>query len=316
MCTPRERRRIFVRRKEERNLIRSRLGPETRPTRPTPSLRVSLADAVTVASAVCGFLAISVAARVWTDAPDHVRLRLSDHEVILAGALIVAGGLLDSVDGAVARWRGGSPLGEHLELMADVVTFGVAPSVLFAVDAAAYGQPWSGVALGVAGGYMIAVLLRLARYAAAPVDGHGRGLVGLPSPPAAMAAVSIVVLHPPAPLALALMVVLSVLMVASFPFPRITAATAPLMGAWWAFGATAAVGLLPGWPVAAFTLTTIGGLLLLVPVRRLRHATGSSIASGGSPVSHVDPAASAAPPTAGGRLAEVHPGLLDPMTPG
>jgi phosphatidylserine synthase len=152
--------------------------------------------------------------------------------------------------------------------MSDIVTFGLAPSIFFAVDAGAYGRPWSALALVAAAGYVVAVLLRLARYASEPDEGTGRSLVGLPSPPSAMAATALVVLHPPAPLALAGFVTLSALMVASFPFPRIDAATAPLMGAWWAFAAVTATRVIPPWPVAAFTLAAISGLLLLVPLRR------------------------------------------------
>jgi archaetidylserine synthase len=238
---------------------------------PTPSSKtrpeVSLADLVTTANAVCGFTAIAIAARLWTSDTGG-DLRLTDHAVVLAGGLIVLGALLDSVDGAVARWRGGSALGEHLEVMSDVVTFGLAPSILFAVDAAAYGPPWAGIGLAVGAGYAVAVLFRLARYASAAVEGEKPLLVGLPSPPAAMAAVSIVVLHLPAPLALAGMALLSVLMIASFPFPRIVAATAPLMTGWWGLAGLVAVGLIPAWPVAAFTLVAISGLLVVVPLRR------------------------------------------------
>jgi CDP-diacylglycerol--serine O-phosphatidyltransferase len=237
-------------------------------------LEVSLADLVTLANAVCGFLAIAVAARLWTGDTGGGG-RLSEHAVVLAGGLIVLGALLDSVDGAVARWRGGSALGEHLELMSDVVTFGLAPSILFAVDAASYSGAWPEISLAVAAGYAVAVLLRLARYASAAVEGEQPVLVGLPSPPSAMAAVSLVVLHLPAPLALAGMAVLSVLMLASFPFPRIVAATAPLMTGWWALGGVAAVGLIPTWPVAAFTLVAISGLLLVVPLRRARLGRGA-----------------------------------------
>jgi hypothetical protein len=94
-----------------------------------------------------------------------------------------------------------------------------------------------------------------------------------------MAATALVVLHPPAPLALAGFVTLSALMVASFPFPRIDAATAPLMGVWWAFAAVTATRVIPPWPVAAFTLVAISGLLLLVPLRRYAPVKTVSIAA-------------------------------------
>jgi CDP-diacylglycerol--serine O-phosphatidyltransferase len=226
---------------------------------------VSLADAVTLANALCGFAAIVVAARAWTDAPADGP-RLSSGQLVLAAALIVAGGLLDTVDGAVARRRGGSPLGEHLEEMSDVVSFGVAVPILFAVSAVDYGRPWSWLALVVAAGYAAAVMLRLARYAATPAGEHGRKLTGLPSPPAASAAVSVIVLQMPAPLALAGMAGIAVLMLASFPFPRVSAATVPIMAVWWGLAALAAVGPLPTWPVAAVTLAGIAVLLLSVPV--------------------------------------------------
>jgi archaetidylserine synthase len=241
----------------------------TPPSSKMRRLEVSVADLVTTANAVCGFLAIAVAARLWTGAAGG-GVQLTDHAVVLAGGLIVLGALLDSVDGAVARWRGGSALGEHLELMSDIVTFGLAPSILFAVDAASYGAPWAGIALAVAAGYAVAVLFRLARYASAAVEGEKPVLVGLPSPPSAMAAVSLVVLHLPAPLALGGMALLSVLMIASFQFPRIVAATAPIMAGWWGLAGVAAIGLIPPWPVAAFTLVAISGLLLGVPLRRAR----------------------------------------------
>jgi hypothetical protein len=85
----------------------------------------------------------------------------------------------------------------------------------------------------VAAGYAVVVLFRLARYAAAVDAGTSHGFTGLPAPPAAMAAVALVVLHLAAPLALAAFTVLAGLMAATFPFPRIDAATAPLMAVWW-----------------------------------------------------------------------------------
>ncbi|MFL5927716.1 MAG: CDP-alcohol phosphatidyltransferase family protein [Gaiellaceae bacterium] len=236
----------------------------------TGRLKITLADLVTSGNAVCGFLAIAFAALAGVG--EHDGSRLSDTDLAVVGGLIIAGALLDSADGAVARWRGGGALGEHLELMSDITTFGLAPSIFFAVDAASYRHPWGGLALLVATLYTVAVLLRLARYASTP--GEEPGLTGLPAAPAAMAAVSIIVLHLPPPLALAAMTSLSVLMVASFPFPRIVAKTAPLMGAWWALGGAAAFGLIPVWPVAVFTLTAIFALLLLIPLHRWSTARG------------------------------------------
>ena len=165
VCTAGAGRAIFGRDARRRNSRRDQ--PPMPSSRQPPRPDVSLADIVTIGNAVCGFLAIAVAARVWTGAPAG-EVRMSQHDVVVAAALIIPGGLLDSVDGAVARWRGGSVLGPHLEVMSDAVTFGVAPSVLFAVDAAAYGEPWAAVALVVAAAYAVAVLLRLARYARRP----------------------------------------------------------------------------------------------------------------------------------------------------
>jgi CDP-diacylglycerol--serine O-phosphatidyltransferase len=239
---------------------------------PLRLLGVSPADVVTMGNALCGFVAIALVARTWTGVPAGGELRLSDDDVVLAAGLIVAGAMLDTVDGVVARRFGSSGLGEHLELMGDVVTFGLAPTILFAVDAAAYGGPWPALALVVAAGYAMAVLLRLARYASHSsglAAGGGRRLLrGLPSPPSAMAAVSVVLLHPPAPVALAAMTALAVLMLARFPFPRVSAATAPLMAAWYALAAGVVAGVFPSWPVAAFTLAMIGGLLVAGHARK------------------------------------------------
>jgi len=253
----------------------------TRSARTRP-LDVSLADVVTAANALCGFFAIAVAARVWTGAPEG-RLRLTDGEVILASGLIIAGALLDSVDGAVARRYGGSALGEHLEVMSDVVTFGLAPSIVFAVDAAAYGRPWSGLALVVAAAYALAALLRLARYASTPEAAKGRGLTGLPSPPSAMAAVALVVLHLPAPVALAAFATLAVLMIATFPFPRIGAATAPFMAVWWLLAGLVAVRVVPAWAVAVFTLVAMSAILLVVPLGTRRGGRGRARGVGVAP---------------------------------
>jgi len=237
-------------------------------------LTPSLADFVTAANAVCGFLAIAVVARAWTGGatPDG---RLPDADLVAAATLIIAGAALDSVDGIVARRRGGSPLGEHLEVMSDVVTFGVAPAVLFAVDASAYGAPWSGLALIVGGAYLVAALLRLARYIVLSSAAAGHELTGFPAPPAAMAMVAIVGLHGPGPLALATVLCVAALMIASFEFPVLTGAVGRFMIGWFVFGFLA-IFTLPLWVPAAVTLAIL--ICVLVAIARPGRPGGTSSA--------------------------------------
>ena len=76
--------------------------------------RLGLADAVTVANAALGFLAVVVA--------------FSD--VRLAARLLLLAAVLDGLDGVLARRYGGTPVGPHLDSLADVASFTVAPAVL------------------------------------------------------------------------------------------------------------------------------------------------------------------------------------------
>lgn len=75
--------------------------------------RFGLADLVTVTNAGVGFLAV-VAATV---------------DPAIAARVILIGAILDAIDGIVARWRGGTAVGPHLDSLADVATFGVAPAL-------------------------------------------------------------------------------------------------------------------------------------------------------------------------------------------
>ncbi|MFC6754147.1 CDP-alcohol phosphatidyltransferase family protein, partial [Halorubrum tibetense] len=79
--------------------------------------RLGLADAVTVANAAVGFLAV-IAATV---------------DVTLAARLILLAAIADGLDGVVARHRGSTPAGPYLDSLADVASFGVAPALLVAV---------------------------------------------------------------------------------------------------------------------------------------------------------------------------------------
>ena len=108
----------------------------------------------------------------------------NDHFTSAAWA-IIAGIILDMTDGRVARWMGvTSQFGLELDSLADLVTFGVAPSILmYQLALEPLGRP----------GYMIAVFfgltaaLRLARFnlRAHSAEAPPSYFVGLPVPAAA-----------------------------------------------------------------------------------------------------------------------------------
>lgn len=76
--------------------------------------RLGLADGVTIANAVLGFAAV-VAAPINPG---------------LAARLILLAAVADGLDGVLARARGHTPVGDVLDSLADVVSFGVAPALL------------------------------------------------------------------------------------------------------------------------------------------------------------------------------------------
>jgi archaetidylserine synthase len=120
--------------------------------------RTGLADAVTVANAMLGFLAVVVATTdTWA-----------------AARLLLLAAILDGLDGVVARWRGGTPVGPYLDSLADVVSFAIAPATLVYVVAAnewdlaplESAEPRAIVALLLPALFVGAAITRLALYTA------------------------------------------------------------------------------------------------------------------------------------------------------
>jgi len=135
-----------------------------------------LADLVTIMNGVCGSFSIFCSARYLLD---------NDIDYLWSAlALPVAGLIFDIFDGKVARWRNSSSLlGQELDSLADLISFGVAPSVLaFVVGLRTYLDT---VFLT---GFICCGLARLARYnatvALVPQDeaGKTRYFEGLPIP--------------------------------------------------------------------------------------------------------------------------------------
>lgn len=73
-------------------------------------------NSLTCANLLCGSMAVFLA---------------TQEQFLWAFVLIMAGGLFDFFDGASARWlKVPSPLGIQLDSLADVITFGLAPSMM------------------------------------------------------------------------------------------------------------------------------------------------------------------------------------------
>jgi CDP-diacylglycerol--serine O-phosphatidyltransferase len=141
-----------------------------------------------------------------------------------AAVLIFGAGLLDSVDGRIARLTGTeSDFGREYDSLADVLTFGAAPAWLL--------YYWGLQDLGRAGWllplfYVVCAATRLARFNVQTKVVDSRFFVGLPVPAAAATICSYLLLRPEAPetrgplLALAAALpLLGVLMVSTFRYP-------------------------------------------------------------------------------------------------
>ncbi len=164
--------------------------------------------AVTLANLVAGFTAIHYAAK-----PEDFTGPWGWSSLSVAGALVFMGMFFDAVDGSVARiTRSFSDMGAQLDSLADLVTFGVAPAFMMMRLLSHYvgaegttpilgpeaDNAFAKVLWGVAAVYVCCTTLRLARFnvetPSAKKEDH---LVfrGLPSPGAAGAVASLIVLH-------------------------------------------------------------------------------------------------------------------------
>lgn len=178
--------------------------------------RLGLADAVTAANAALGFCAVGAAVI----------------DVGLAARLILLAAIADGLDGLIARRRGGTPVGEHLDSLADVASFGVAPAFL-AFLAATEGLPstprWTALAFVVPAGFVAMAVIRLGLYTA--YDTGNAHTEGVQTTLAAtlIAAGALVGLGPG--VLLAATGVLATLMVTTVRYPDLLARDALVMGA-------------------------------------------------------------------------------------
>ncbi|WP_297638129.1 CDP-diacylglycerol--serine O-phosphatidyltransferase [uncultured Clostridium sp.] len=101
-----------------------------------------------------------------------------NHRYLYAALLILLAGLVDRYDGRVARYLNvSSELGKELDSLADLVSFGVAPSVLIFIlcDFNKLG-PVGILGYAVLIAFPICGAFRLARYNVSTFDGNFRGI--------------------------------------------------------------------------------------------------------------------------------------------
>jgi CDP-diacylglycerol---serine O-phosphatidyltransferase len=158
---------------------------------PAPKLIAVLPTLLTLGNAVCGFGAITFAAKlgpVGTGGP-------SPETLPMICALLVFGAMLfDMLDGSAARLtRQTSELGAQLDSLCDAISFGVAPAFLMLQFVTRHLQDAGGTSFfpprllwTIAVLYVLCAVMRLARFnVETEEDDTHEGFSGLPSPAAA-----------------------------------------------------------------------------------------------------------------------------------
>jgi CDP-diacylglycerol---serine O-phosphatidyltransferase len=166
---------------------------------------LTLANGITSASLVVGFLALLAAV---------------EGHLGQAAALVALAGILDLLDGAAARRHGGDrEFGTNLDSLVDIVSFGVVPAMALYV-----GPLRTLPVLGLAGClcFLVAGAWRLARF---PLVKRSDHFVGVPIPVAGVLLMFFLLWEPAAGLTLAVVLVASVLMLSTIPFPTLPAAS-------------------------------------------------------------------------------------------
>jgi len=182
--------------------------------------RLGVADVVTLANAVLGLVAMTAAVV---------------GQPLLVAQLILLAAVADGLDGIVARTYGGTEIGPYLDSMADIVSFGTAPALFVFIVA---NEPWGPLAdevavfvVAAAAASLVVVfsLLRTVLYTVYVDEDETRPgiqntLVSSILAAAYLAGVTSV------PVILVSTAVLSVLMIAPVPYPKLRARDALGMG--------------------------------------------------------------------------------------
>ncbi len=203
--------------------------------------KVSIADVITIVNAMVGFVAITyVIDRKWLE----------------ASSLIIAGVVLDGLDGfAARRWGSKHDRGRYLDSFSDTISFCIAPALLVyglfydGTRGSAWNDPMNALAVVASTWLATFGILRLARFV--QMDHAKESFLGFPTPANALFVIALVALFGasrdkvPAVfeanvLVLVVAIAASVLMISDVPYPKVSdALRVPVTLAAAGFGALA-----------------------------------------------------------------------------
>ncbi len=162
----------------------------------------SVPNTLTICNSLSGFLAILNMLQVYNPELGSSAVAFSNSSYVLAisACMILGAMVFDALDGFTARILNATSLkGLQMDSLADMVTFGVAPAILVAVLAhinasAKYSYIITWILCGI---YLASAASRLATYNVNALleKKSGKGFNGLPSPGAAAAICSLVLLY-------------------------------------------------------------------------------------------------------------------------
>ncbi|MEW1860049.1 CDP-diacylglycerol--serine O-phosphatidyltransferase [Streptomyces sp. NBC_00669] len=218
------------------------------------STRLSIADALTLGNAICGFMAVyfTTTGVLVPHLMGNGDSAMSKHSAANAVTLMLMASVFDLFDGLVARKLRSSAMGAELDNLSDLISFGLAPAYFVVVWGIVSDDAHGKVAAAAAVLVVLAVVLRLARFSCTTLrDGVFQGM---PSPFGAMTVVSLVLLELPFLPTVIAIVGVAWLMVSRVEYPKPRGRLALITFCW----TLVSMGCLAAW-----TLNIPGGHQLL-----------------------------------------------------
>ncbi|MFF8411273.1 CDP-diacylglycerol--serine O-phosphatidyltransferase [Streptomyces omiyaensis] len=196
------------------------------------SLRLSIADALTLGNATCGFMAVyfTTTGILIPHLTGSSETGMARNSAATAVILMLCAAIFDLFDGIVARKLRSSPMGAELDNLSDLISFGLAPAYFVLVYGMVADDAQQKVSAVAAIVVLLAVVLRLARFSCVTMkDGMFQGM---PSPFGALTVVSIILLELPFIPTLLAIIGTAWLMVSRVEYPKPRGVLAAAMLSW------------------------------------------------------------------------------------